>query len=200
MRSHPEAGMAGPAILDEHGTTNFAGGLLTARQVLLGAAGLSPWERQRTTIAENSPAFRTTWLSGALLLARTEAANRLGGFDPRFFLYFEETDLCKRMADAGYELWAVGEAVATHVGGVSVAKTGETATHSGCIARHYYESRFYYMVKHHGWAAAALAEGGELGFKAGRDVLDVVFRRGKGIRELRSRLRGPLFRMPPVTR
>ncbi len=41
------------------------------------------------------------WVAGACLLARTSLLKDLGGFDPRFFLFFEDTDLCRRTWQAG---------------------------------------------------------------------------------------------------
>jgi len=41
------------------------------------------------------------WLAGACLLIRRDFFDQLGGFDPRFFLFFEDTDLCRRCWSAG---------------------------------------------------------------------------------------------------
>ncbi len=43
------------------------------------------------------------WTTGAALAIRREAFEAVGGFDERFFLFSEETDLCKRVQDAGWE-------------------------------------------------------------------------------------------------
>ena len=43
------------------------------------------------------------WTTGAALAVRREAFEGVGGFDERFFLFSEETDLCKRIQDAGWE-------------------------------------------------------------------------------------------------
>jgi GT2 family glycosyltransferase len=44
------------------------------------------------------------WLSGSFLLARREAVEDAGGMDERFFLFSEETDWCKRVRDAGWDI------------------------------------------------------------------------------------------------
>ena len=46
---------------------------------------------------------RFDWTTGAVLAVRREAFEAVGGFDERFFLFSEETDLCKRIQDAGWE-------------------------------------------------------------------------------------------------
>jgi GT2 family glycosyltransferase len=47
----------------------------------------------------------TGFLSGACFLARTAALKEVGGFDPEFFLYYEDADLFRRLRAAGWELW-----------------------------------------------------------------------------------------------
>lgn len=59
--------------------------------------------------------------AGACLLARTEVWRRLGGFDPGFFLWFEDVDLARRSSQFGCRNVVVGAAVANHTGGQSFA-------------------------------------------------------------------------------
>ena len=44
------------------------------------------------------------WLSGAALMLRRSALERVGGMDERYFMYFEDVDLCHRLHDAGYRV------------------------------------------------------------------------------------------------
>jgi N-acetylglucosaminyl-diphospho-decaprenol L-rhamnosyltransferase len=53
------------------------------------------------------------WLAGACLLMRKDLYERLGGFDPRFFLFFEDTDLCRRCRVAGKRVVYFPEVTAT---------------------------------------------------------------------------------------
>lgn len=59
-------------------------------------------------------AMPVDWLSGACLLARAAALREVGGFDPVFFLYFEETDLCRRLGAHGWQIWYEPAALVTH--------------------------------------------------------------------------------------
>jgi GT2 family glycosyltransferase len=53
------------------------------------------------------------WLDGACLLVRTEAFERLGGIDERFFLYFEELDFACRVRREGWRVEVLAQAIAS---------------------------------------------------------------------------------------
>lgn len=67
-------------------------------------------------------AFRVDWIGGCCLMARREAIDRVGPMDEAFFMYCEETDWCKRFADAGWEVWVEPSAEIIHFGGQSSAQ------------------------------------------------------------------------------
>lgn len=192
MRTTPGAGVIAPAATAPDGTMQHAGALPTPWRIVWAASrgGMVRWMQP---IVPASDAFQTDWLCGSVMLVRKALMDRLGGFDPAFFLYFEETDLCRRARQLGAELWAVGEAEARHVGGASAAQMGRKL-YNGCIAEHYFRSRFYYLVKHHGRLAAWWAELGELLMMSARGVVEVV--RGRRPDALIARLGGPVCRLP----
>lgn len=198
MEDSPQAGITAPAILEGGEDSLQPAGLMTTPGTLLrGSLGSGQPYSDRRPIEPGGEQFRTNWLCGAAMLIRSDLFRALGGFDPRFFLYFEETDLCRRAAEHGAELWAVGKAVARHVGGASAAATGEH-TRSSCIAEHYYRSRFYYLVKHFGWARA-------VGTEAAVVILDVMRRwrdrlMGRISRRRASAGHRPMFRFPAPPR
>jgi len=78
----------------------------------------NPWTRRY-----HSDAFRSEvnvdagWLSGACLMMRRSTFDQLGGFDERYFMYFEDVDLGFRAGHAGLRNVYVPGAVVTHVGG-----------------------------------------------------------------------------------
>lgn len=55
----------------------------------------------------------TDWVIGGCMLVRREVLEKTGGFDPRFFLFFEDIDLCRRVHQAGYKILYFPEAIAT---------------------------------------------------------------------------------------
>jgi GT2 family glycosyltransferase len=59
------------------------------------------------------------WLHGCCLLVRTEFFRAIGGFDEKFFLYYEDDDLCLRAIQNGYDCMVEPKAKVTHFGGLS---------------------------------------------------------------------------------
>ncbi len=59
------------------------------------------------------------WACGAALAIRRKAFEAVGGFDESFFMYYEEVDLCYRLAQAGWQVHFTPETEITHMGGTS---------------------------------------------------------------------------------
>lgn len=193
MESRPEVGMCAPSIREADGAMQVAGVLPTPAGLVREALGLRAYPVMREIEAGAEP-FRTNWLCGAILLVRSEVFRAVGGFDPRFFLYFEETDLCRNIMDAGFELWAVGQARAEHECGASTKQLGASMAEK-CVSEHFYRSRFYYLTKHHGWLSAGLAELAVIPLLG----LRTLVKRGLGWGDdgaLRERLSGPVLQYP----
>jgi N-acetylglucosaminyl-diphospho-decaprenol L-rhamnosyltransferase len=193
MEMHPRAGIVAPAIIKGPESFQHAGGVPSPMDIVARAAGFLADRRRQRIITPGSEPFKTDWLSGAILMVRRELFEALGGFDSRFFLYYEETDLCRRVEEHGYELWAVGKAVAEHDQGASARSTG-AKLHSGCISEHFFRSRFYYFTKHHGLPAAIFAEAGEIMALTFSSFLRLFL--GRAPRQLLARLQSPMFQFP----
>lgn len=193
MEAHPKVGVVGPATLTG-GTQDYqsTSSLPTPWSMFRASVPLLKFEGDSRPILPGSEPFLTEWVCGAVFMIRTELARQLGGFDPRYFLYWEEMDLCHRVADAGFQTWALGNAVASHICGASSVDDGSRI--AGCIGEHFYQSRRYYMIKHHGWLAATAAELGEFTFLFLGTLADVL--RGKGTVRIRPRLQAALFSQP----
>jgi len=193
MGSRPRAGICAPSIREADGAMQVAGVLPTPRALIREAMGLDGYPSMRKIEAGAEP-FRTNWLCGAILLVRSEVFRRVKGFDPRFFLYFEETDLCRRLMNEGLELWAVGAARAEHECGASTKVLGSLMTEQ-CVSEHFFRSRFYYLIKHHGWLAATAAEAGAIPLLGVRALLErSLGRTDDGA--FMTRLASPILRLP----
>ena len=87
------------------------------------------------------------WVQSAAMLVRREAAEEIGYFDPQFFVYSDEVDFCRRLADAGWHTLYVPSARAVH---------HEQLSTGNVPARRIVEfsrNRDRYMRKHHSRAS-----------------------------------------------
>ena len=58
--------------------------------------------------------FEVDYVTGCGMLVRREVFERIGVFDERYFMYFEDADFCRRARDAGFTVWCVPEAKMWH--------------------------------------------------------------------------------------
>jgi GT2 family glycosyltransferase len=97
------------------------------------------------------PPGRVDWAQSSAMLVRRDAAAAVGYLDPAFYVYSDETDFCKRLADAGWRILLVGDARAVHHEQLS---TDTRAARRRIVEFH--RNRDRYMRKHHGPVAAVL--------------------------------------------
>lgn len=97
-------------------------------------------------------AMRVDWLAGASLMMRRSVLDRIGLFDEGFFLYFEETDLLRRGARAGFATDYLRESEVAHVGSAS---SGMKAWDR--VPGFWLDSRWRYFVRSRGRAGALAA-------------------------------------------
>lgn len=98
------------------------------------------------------------WLAGASMLLRRQMLDRVGLFDERFFLYFEETDLCRRARLAGWPTVYIPESKVAHVGSASTGLQDATRRVPGF----WFDSRQHYFVKNHGHLTLWLANAAQI--------------------------------------
>ena len=194
MDKNSKVAFLGPCVHEPDGTFQEAGGLPTPYDIIKAATGFGiPYPTKRE-IRPGNPPFKTDWLCAAIVLVRMEALDEIGYFDPRYFLYFEETDLCRRLLNADWEIWATGEAQGFHQNAGSASATKQLM-YAACIAEHYFQSRFYYMVKHFGWTRAIISDVTDYTLSPVRWVYQFV-RRKSGKERYVIRLRSPLLSLP----
>lgn len=91
---------------------------------------------------------RVDYVQGACMLVRRDALAEVGGLDEGYFMYAEEVDWCRRMANRGWGVWYQPAAKVLHIGGASSAKR-KTSREADL-----YRSRVRYFRIHHGWLQA----------------------------------------------
>lgn len=98
------------------------------------------------------------WVPGAFMIMRREALAKVGSFDPRFFLYYEETDLCRRVKAGGFTVSYWPDIVITHIGGESGRQLDvlKLSTAVSRVELWRMRSTLLYYRKHHGSQAAAV--------------------------------------------
>ncbi|MCC6139912.1 MAG: glycosyltransferase family 2 protein [Nitrospira sp.] len=82
------------------------------------------------------------WANGACLMIRAALFKRLGGLDERFFMYFEDVDLCRRLRQLGYRIRHVADAEVVHLLGRS------SLTSRNRLNEQWELSRIRYVEKH----------------------------------------------------
>jgi GT2 family glycosyltransferase len=154
MQQNPHADFTGSVLVNNKRTPRagaFRFPLLS--NVILSTLKLGILDRlfsQHTTaIPISEKPYAADWLTGASFMAKAECLYQLNGFDPSYFLYFEEVDLFYRAKKANYSVWACPN---SHVFHISGASTGIN-NHKKAIKRlpaYWFESRSYYYSSNHG--------------------------------------------------
>ncbi|GAA3874318.1 glycosyltransferase family 2 protein [Leifsonia kafniensis] len=164
----PNAGSLGPRILDAHGAVYPSARNLPSIRTGVGHALFSrvwpsnPWSRSYRAEHDYSLDQRDAgWLSGACLLIRREAYDAIGGFDPSYFMYFEDVDLGARLAKAGWRNVYIPAAVVTHTGAHSTSNSAKR------MERVHHDSAYLYLSrKYSAWYLAPVRLGLRLALAA----------------------------------
>lgn len=119
VRSDALAGLCN--ALDNHPRWGMAGNLVRSPDgKILGTQPHTTYpgqERARTDFSRLPG--QVAWVLGASMCFRREVYAALGGFDPDFFLYAEETDICLRLRKLGHEIGFLKEVEVQHIGGTT---------------------------------------------------------------------------------
>ncbi len=197
MEETPECGLGGGHLVGRDGSSQPSSrcfhSVLNDVLVLSGLAARYPKSRffgrpDRTWADPGTPA-RVDWVPGAFCILRPEALRRAGLFDPAFFLYYEEVDLCLRLKRAGFAVWYWPDIVIVHLGGESSKGRVdlELSPHAAQVVLWRMRSTLLYYRKHHGWQVhlARLSEQLLYGATVARSCLS---------RDPNRRLRGKRYR------
>ena len=153
LERSPSTAIVGPRILDPDGSVQgsargdpdmFTGVFGRTTRLRRFLPGLAVSRRNVVTDAavRNADAVTVDWVSGACMVVRREAFDEVRGFDERYFLYWEDADLCRRLRARGYKIRYVPTATAVHRVGQSSRKARNAAI------RAFHESAYLYYATH----------------------------------------------------
>lgn len=180
MDSHLDIGMGGARLLDKNGqqqpSARMFPSLLNELLVISGLAARFPrsrfFGRFDRTWDHSGRHTLVDWVPGAFAMMRKSALQQVGYFDERFFLYYEEVDLCRRFKEHGWNICYWPDVVVRHWGGES-SKTVEHVEFSSSgsqLTLWRMRSALLYYRKHHGGLVAWLMSRIEIGWHAIRGM------------------------------
>jgi N-acetylglucosaminyl-diphospho-decaprenol L-rhamnosyltransferase len=150
LRADPGAVAAGAKLLDPGGEPQPSSWRLPGLAVSLASAAFL--HRLLVTQSRGERTREVGWVQSAAMLVRREAVAAVGYLDPAFFVYSDETDLCKRLRDAGGRiLWVPGAEATHHEQLASDRAVGERRVVE------FHRGRDRYMRKHHSSAMVLVA-------------------------------------------
>jgi GT2 family glycosyltransferase len=126
----PALGAVGPCLVGTDGERQLSAraGFPTVRSVL----------RDYVRGERSAGAGEVAWVAGAAFFVRRDAYHAAGGLDERYFMFFEETDLCRRLHERGLRVVYDPSVTVRHLGGAAVGVPL-------FVERAYYESLFRYL-------------------------------------------------------
>ena len=128
LEENPRAGVIGPKIVGFEGEIQ-----LTARKELSFVSGILGRTSLLTRLFPKNPLVRrlfpaakklggptaVDWIAGTCMAVRRRTLEEIGGMDERFFMYFEDADLCRRARDAGWLVYYLPQVEVLHHSGAS---------------------------------------------------------------------------------
>ena len=151
LEENPGAGIAGSYVHGVDGEPHqtafrFPTHMSELEQALRLGIASKLLERWRVPMPMPEGDCQVDWVAGASMLIRRNVFDDVGPFDERFFLYFEETDFCRRAAQHGWSTHYVRESRVVHIGAASTGlkKKGRR------MPQYWFDSRQHYFRKNHG--------------------------------------------------
>ncbi len=153
MQAHPETGISGCKVLNADGSfqmqcrRGFPSPWASFCK-LFGLQRLFPksplFARYNQTFRSEDETYHVDAVIGAFMFCRTDALRRIGGFDPEFFMYGEDLDLCFRMGQAGFTTDYVPISTIIHFKGESTRRSSINEL------RVFYDAMEIFARKHYG--------------------------------------------------
>jgi N-acetylglucosaminyl-diphospho-decaprenol L-rhamnosyltransferase len=160
LASHPNAAIVGGLVREADGrvqasarrfpdlSTAFGGRTSWLTRVLPG----NPLTRRNLSPTNlEAGCAEVDWVTGAFMMVRRDVFELLGGFDERFFMYWEDADLCQRALRSGWKTMYEPRAEVIHF-------TGRASRHAPMRSQvAFHRSVFHYYWKHAGFIGRVLS-------------------------------------------
>lgn len=159
LRQHPDCGIVGVRLTGADGAVQHSCRYFpTPWNILLTRTGLARFFPRTRLIDDpdwdDRKAAECDWVPGAFLLIRRTVIEQVGLFDPRYFLYYEEVDLCRAARGAGWKVRYCPDTDVVHVGGESAKSVGALTQSGRQLSALQLESQLLYFRKHYGLTGA----------------------------------------------
>ena len=162
MDTHPRCGVLGVKLVGRDGSLQPSCRYFpTPWNIFLTSAGLTrffPGARLVDDMSWDHASVRECdWVPGCYYLVRRDVIERVGLFDPRYFLYYEEVDHCRAVRQAGWSVTYYPFTPVVHLGGESAGTEGPLTRAGRQISTLQIESELLYFRKHHGMTGVLAA-------------------------------------------
>lgn len=152
MQKHPRVGIVGPAIVDSKGKpTGSAFRFPSLETELLDTCSLGVLKKIPGYTPLVYPPVKNPksvdWVSGAALMMRSSVLEDTGLMDEKYFLYFEEVDLCFAAKKAGWQIWHNPNYIVQHIEGAATDFQGESNKRR---PHYWFDSRARFFEKNYG--------------------------------------------------
>lgn len=157
LDEHPDVGMVGPQLHNPDGTLQYSCYRYTEPKTVLYRR--LPFVRHFKSVQRHLDDYvmadwdhgetrEVNYLLGAAMLIRRQALDQVGGFDPVYFMYFEDQDLCRRFWNAGWKVVYHPKAKLIHYHRRETAEGGFLQQLFHPLTRIQIKSAIYYFKKH----------------------------------------------------
>jgi hypothetical protein len=125
MDSHPKIGCMGPKLVNTDGTLQYSCYRFDLPSIFVKPFRQINWDKKYKRIGkyisrllmkdfDHNETRPVDWVLGAAMIVRGEVAEKVGWFDPRYFMYLEDCDWCRAIWESGWPVYYVHDIVIQH--------------------------------------------------------------------------------------
>jgi GT2 family glycosyltransferase len=161
LENHNDVGLVAPKVLNFDGSLQYTCFrfytpiTIVYHRTPFGKLSFAQKHLDRFAMKEcdHNTVLEPDWIMGSAIMVRREEVLEMGGFDPRFFMYFEDTDLCRRYWERGKRVVYLPEVTLYHLHGKGSARGGVwRALLFNKLTRIHIASAYKYFWKYRGKA------------------------------------------------